>query len=160
MTLTDLYTHPGDGRINLYWRRTSGTGLNTWFNYGGVSGYALSSWLSLTNDPSFGLTQSVSSTSKPTFAEKRRIPDYAAHIGLSPQVSAFESALLGQRKGNWDPRLTAEYAIDWIRQGYGMAPLLSSGGGSSPTTPVYKFMYNGNKIYTDSQGRVLFLTYN
>lgn len=48
----------------------------------------------------------------------RNVAKYAAYIGLDESVAAFLTACRGQSKDNYDPDLTAEAAIAWIRAGF------------------------------------------
>lgn len=141
------------GGNTYYTARTDQANYGGWFiNQNGVTGRTFAQWQSYVGDPTAGTTASIMQTSAPTYSSQRRITDYAAYIGLGASLSAFSTACKLQRKGNWDPRLTAEYAIDWIRQGYGMAPLLSSDGS---VIPNYRLAFSGNQIMLDSLGRII-----
>jgi hypothetical protein len=69
-------------------------------------------WLGETNDTSdWARTKFVDPT--------RDIASYAKSIGLSdPSLEGFLTATRQQRRGHWDPRLTAEAVNDYIREGF------------------------------------------
>jgi hypothetical protein len=130
-------THPtwqfGDNRY--YTARADVTGYGGWFiNQSGVTGRTFAEWQTYAGDPTSGTSASQKLGAAPTFTSQRRVTDYADYRGVnggsSNTVATFSTALKAQRKGAWDVNLTAEYAIDWIRQGYGMPALL---GPAAPT---------------------------
>lgn len=122
---------------NQYYSARSDTATygNGWFiNENGATGRTVAGWASYAGDPTSGTSASQKLGSAPTFTAQRRITDYCDHIGLSggagSTVDDLSTACLAMRKGAWDVNLTAEYAIDWIRQGYDMPALLT------PAAPV------------------------
>ena len=68
-------------------------------------------WLGETND--------ASDWARTKFVDPSRdITSYAQSIGLSdPSLEGFLAATRQQRRGHWDPRLTAAAVNDYIREG-------------------------------------------
>jgi hypothetical protein len=98
---------------------------NTWFyNQDTISGRTVAQWASYVSDPYSGFSASTKEAGHVTFTAKRRITDYCTQVGLAATVAAWKAACDGQRFGAWLAAYTAENAIDWIRQGYGMPALL------------------------------------
>lgn len=56
-------------------------------------------------------------------ASGRDLESYAAHIGVGSTLQDFINALHGQSKATWNPALTARAANNWLREGFGMAPV-------------------------------------
>lgn len=140
---------------NRYWSPNVNTGGGTDYWVYTPSGFLSSiyAWNTLVGD-------TTSSGIQVTYPDPdRTIETYMASIGETPTLDAFLTRARQNCRGNWDTRFTALPVINYIREGFGLAPLDSNG---TPTSDVrvYRIMYNGNKIYIDSNGKVLFLTYN
>ena len=49
----------------------------------------------------------------------RNLDSYAAHLGVGTTLADFAAAARGQSRLTWDPDLTADAAVAWIREGFG-----------------------------------------
>ena len=101
------------------------------FHIDGVA-RTLAQWRSETGDA--GATGSA-----PAFpAPQRDLEGYAATLGLDG-LEGLLAGLYAQSKSSWNPKLTAGAINDWLRAGYGMAPVQANtrrrGNGRAPLAP-------------------------
>ena len=104
------------------------SGSNQLFHIDGTV-RTLAQWRSDTGD-------SGATTSAPAFpAPQRDLETYASTLGLDG-FDGLLAALYGQSKANWNTKLTARVINNWLRAGYGMAPLEDARRRSNGSQPL------------------------
>lgn len=89
---------------------------NALFRINGANA-SLAQWIAGSGD-------SQASVELPQFPEPGRdIEGYVQHLGLGTDFDDFLTAVHGQSRANWNPALTAGAINDWLRAGFGMAPV-------------------------------------
>ena len=67
-----------------------------------------------------------STTNRVAYSDPNRtLGTYAAHLGIGNTFADFMDAALQQERGRWNSDLEAEAVINYIREGFDLAPLIA-----------------------------------
>ena len=95
-----------------------------WSTAASNSFFALNSSLTDLAGWKTGTADNGAITAAPSFPDSTRdVEHYIQSLGLGTTFQDFITALNNQSKANWNPNLTAKKVNNWLRAGFGMAPV-------------------------------------